>query len=107
MNCRYRRQENAMRLVSVFLSSIFLLSVLAIFELQAQQPSSKGTTSSSNWEAVDEAMGRTGQDQPDGTHKFSVPRSDLKVTVDGVGIKPGLALGSWTAFQKMGNQTEV
>src|SRR5438093_1340213 len=107
MNCRYRRQENAMKTVFVFLSSVLLLSALAIFELQAQQPSSKSTTSSSNWKAVDEAMGRTGQDQPDGTHKFSMPRSDLKVSLDGVGIKPGLALGSWAAFQKMGNQTEV
>ena len=96
-----------MKTVFVFLSSVLLLSALAIFELQAQQPSSKSTTSSSNWKAVDEAMGRTGQDQPDGTHKFSMPRSDLKVTLDGVGLKPGLALGSWAAFQKMGNQTEV
>src|SRR5213594_1304113 len=107
MNCRYRRQENAMKTVFVFLSSVLLLSALAIFELQAQQPSPKSTPGSSNWKAVDEAMGRSGQDQPDGTHKFSMPRSDLKVTLDGVGIKPGLALGSWAAFQKMGNQTEV
>jgi len=30
-----------------------------------------------------------------------------RFALDGVGIKPGLALGSWAAFQKMGNQTEV
>src|SRR5881397_2329967 len=30
-----------------------------------------------------------------------------RFALDGVGIKPGLALGSWSAFQKMGNQTEV
>jgi len=93
--------------VFVFLSSVLLLCALTIFELHAQQSPSKNTPPASSWKAVDEAMGRTGQDQPDGTHKFSMPRSDMKVTLDGVGIKPGLALGSWAAFQKMGNQTEV
>src|SRR5438876_11182497 len=41
MNCRYRRQENAMkaRLEFVFLSSVFLFSALPIFDLQAQHPS--------------------------------------------------------------------
>jgi hypothetical protein len=28
-----------------------------------------------------------------------MPRKDLKVTVAGAPIKPGLALGSWTAFE--------
>jgi hypothetical protein len=34
-----------------------------------------------------------------------MPRKDLKVTKDGVTIAPGLALGSWAAFKKMGNET--
>src|SRR2546428_4268160 len=95
------------RMVTLFLSSVLLLSALAIFELHAQQASSKASSTASSWKAVDDAMGRTGQDQPDGTHKFSMPRSDLKVTLDGVGIKPGLALGAWAAFEKMGNQAQV
>jgi hypothetical protein len=36
-----------------------------------------------------------------------LPRSDLKVTLDGVEIKPALALGSWLAFQKTGDQAMV
>src|SRR5437868_12000258 len=95
------------RLLSVFLSSVLILSVFAIFEIHAQQDSSKSASTPSAWKAVDDAMGRTAQDQPDGTHKFSMPRSDLKVTLDGVDIKAGLALGSWAAFEKMGNQTAV
>jgi hypothetical protein len=90
----------------VFLSAVLLFSVLSIFELRAQQ-GSKSATDASGWKAVDDAMGRTGQDQPDGTHKFSMPRSDLKVTLDGVDVKAGFALGSWAAFHKMGAQTEV
>src|SRR5215831_20292031 len=54
------------------------------------------------WKAVDDAMGRPGQDQPDGAHKFGLPRGDLKVTVAGVEVKPTLALGSWVAFSKPG-----
>jgi hypothetical protein len=60
-----------------------------------------------SWKAVDDAMGRQGQDQPDGAHRFAMPRTDLKVTANGVEIKPGFALGSWAAFRTMGNHTDV
>src|SRR5215467_11329226 len=60
-----------------------------------------------SWKAVDDAMGRPGQDQPDGAHRFAMPRSDLKVTANGVEIKPGFALGGWAAFNTMGNHTDV
>jgi uncharacterized protein DUF1259 len=56
-----------------------------------------------DWSKVDQAMGKKGSDQPGGVHKYSLPRSDLKVTVDGVAIKPALALGSWLAFQPTGD----
>src|SRR5438128_10967890 len=95
------------RMLSVFLSSVLLLSVFAILQVRAQQSSQKSASAPSAWKAVDDAMGRTGQDQPDGAHKFSMPRSDLKVTLDGVELKAGFALGSWAAFHKMGNQSEV
>ena len=34
--------------------------------------------------------------------RFSFPRRDLHVTVDGVAIRPALALGSWVAFKRVG-----
>ena len=43
-------------------------------------------------------MGKAGANQPGGVHKYGLPRSDLKISVDGVAIKPGLALGTWIAF---------
>jgi hypothetical protein len=55
-----------------------------------------------DWSKVDQAIGRKGADQPGGIHKYSFPRSDLHVTVDGTPIKPALALGGWVAFQPMG-----
>src|SRR5947199_311423 len=95
------------RLLSVFVSSVLLLSVLVVMQVRAQQTSSKTSAAPSTWKAVDDAIGRAGQDQPDGAHKFSMPRSDQKVTLDGIELKAGFALGSWAAFHKMGNQSEV
>src|SRR3546814_17235281 len=46
-------------------------------------------------------------EQPGGVHRYSFPRSDLSVTLDGVTIKPSLALGSWAAFQPMGDEAMV
>jgi len=56
-----------------------------------------------DWTKVDQAIGKPGTDQPGGVHKFSFPRSDLKVTVDDVPIKPALALGGWVAFEPSGS----
>ena len=56
-----------------------------------------------DWSKVDQAWGKPGTNQPGGVHKYGLPRSDLKITVDGVAIKPTLALGSWIAFLPMGN----
>jgi len=56
-----------------------------------------------DWAKVDQALGRKGADQPGGVHKYSFPRSDLQVSLDGVAIKPALALGGWVAFQPAGS----
>jgi hypothetical protein len=83
-----------------FACLFFLLCLcLTISPVAAQQNPS--------WKGIDDAMGRQGQDQPDGTHRFGMPRSDLKVTANGVELKPGFALGSWAAFRNMGNHMDV
>src|SRR4029077_6991910 len=51
-----------------------------------------------DWTAVDKALGKTAAVQGD-VHRYGIPRSDLKVTLDGVTIKPALALGGWVAFE--------
>lgn len=52
-----------------------------------------------DWKQVDQAMGRTGKMQDDGAYKYSMPRSDLRVTVNGLAIKPALSLGGWLAMK--------
>jgi hypothetical protein len=60
------------------------------------------------WQAqVGEALGKTGSTAPGGIYRVGLPRSDLKVTLDGVELKPGFALGGWLAFEKMGEQGMV
>jgi hypothetical protein len=56
-----------------------------------------------DWAGVDQAIGKKGSDQPGDIHKYGLARSDLTVSVDGVPIKPALALGSWVAFQPTGD----
>jgi len=56
-----------------------------------------------DWSKVDQVLGKTGTNQAGGVHKYGLPRTDLKITVDGVAIKPTLALGSWIGFLPMGN----
>jgi hypothetical protein len=56
---------------------------------------------------VGEALGKTGASTPGGIYRVGLPRNDLKVTLDGVELKPGFALGSWLAFEKMGEEGMV
>lgn len=51
------------------------------------------------WEqAIATAIGKPGTEMPGDVYRIGLPRSDLKVTLDGVALKPALALGSWLAF---------
>ena len=51
-----------------------------------------------DWSKVDEAIGRSAAVSGD-VHRYGFPRTDLQVTLDGVAIRPALALGGWVAFK--------
>ena len=51
-----------------------------------------------DWQKVDDAFGRKPAISGD-VHRYGFPRTDLTVTLDGVTIKPALALGGWVAFK--------
>jgi hypothetical protein len=59
-----------------------------------------------DWNAVDAALGRKAAVAGD-THRYAFPRTDLNVTLDGVTIKPALALGGWVVFKAMHGQAMV
>jgi uncharacterized protein DUF1259 len=52
------------------------------------------------WQKVDDILGRKPAVSGD-VHRYGFPRTDLSVSLDGVSIKPALALGGWLAFKPM------
>src|SRR4029078_2556617 len=53
-----------------------------------------------DWKKVDDMFERKPVVSGD-VHRYGFPRTDLTVTLDGVTIKPALALGGWVAFKPM------
>jgi hypothetical protein len=71
---------------------LFLVSILAVFL------NTPARSQEIDWQKVDEAFGRRAAVSGD-VHRYGFPRTDLSVTLDGVAIKPALALGGWVAFK--------
>jgi ketosteroid isomerase-like protein len=53
-----------------------------------------------NADKVGQAIGVKATTTADGVVRVGWPRSDVKVTVDGMSLRPFAGLGSWAAFQK-------
>jgi len=60
-----------------------------------------------DWDEVAKAIGRPGTEMPGGVYRVGIGRSDLTVLVDGVQLKPPLALGTYLAFKKSGKEAMV
>src|SRR6059036_1812707 len=60
-----------------------------------------------DWKAVEQALGKSGQMQPGDVFRIGMPRTDLAVTVRGVPVKAGFALGSYAAFKQVGDNAMV
>jgi hypothetical protein len=60
-----------------------------------------------DWNQVGQALGKSGGVQAGGVYRVGFPRTDLKVSLDGVALRPGFALGGWVAFQPMGAEAMV
>jgi hypothetical protein len=82
------------------MSQRYFLAVLAALLVPAMAAHSQQSPDS--WTAVTSAIGRSGALQTDGVMKYGFPRGDLDVRIDGVRLRPSLALGSWVAFKRTG-----
>src|SRR5438477_13005749 len=60
-----------------------------------------------DWKLVEQALGKPGQLQAGDVFRVGMPRTDLAVTVKGVPVKAGFALGSYAAFKQIGDQAMV
>jgi len=81
--------------------NLMLLTLLAVM---AFPPLAKAADI--DWKKVDAALGKTAAVSGE-VHRYGIPRSDLHVTLDGVAIKPALALGGWVAFAPMRGEAMV
>src|SRR5450631_4526365 len=84
-----------MRIVLWLVVSIFAASLATV-----------ATAQEIDWQKVDDAFGRKPAVSGD-VHRYGFPRTDLTVTLDGVTIKPALALGGWVAFKPMHGEAMI
>jgi hypothetical protein len=59
------------------------------------------------WQTVDQIFSREPAVTSGDVRRYGFPRTDLSVTLDGVTIKPALALSGWVAFKQMQTQAMV
>ena len=80
---------------------VLCLSACVLIEpVRAQTMAPASPDGGPSWAAVQAALGGGGRMQPDGVLRFGFPRTDLRVTVDSVVLRPTFALGSWIAFRR-------
>ncbi|HKR08378.1 MAG TPA: DUF1259 domain-containing protein [Gemmatimonadaceae bacterium] len=79
-----------------FFSALLIASVTA--PAIAQKPFPAATRA-----AIESAIGRKGTPNPGGVLRFGFPRGDLHVVANGITLNPAFALGSWVAFQPIGD----
>src|SRR5438105_8227208 len=84
-----------MRTVRMFITGVVALTIATV-----------ATAQEIDWKKVDTALGKTGTVAGE-VHRYGFPRSDLQVSVDGVAIRPALALGGWAAFMPMRGEAMV
>jgi len=81
---------------------IMVLGVVSMVGMPAAAPAAPP-----DWKAVEQALGKSGQLQAGDVFRVGMPRTDLNVTVKGVPVKPGFALGSYAAFKQEGDHAMV
>src|SRR5215211_4128765 len=92
-----------------FVSAGFVLAITALLLMGAgacggaSGQEEEEEASSPDWDAVGEAIGKSGERMEGDVYRVNMPRGDLSVTSEGVDIKPGFALGSYAAFRSAGD----
>ncbi|WP_262271678.1 DUF1259 domain-containing protein [Microvirga yunnanensis] len=81
-----------------------ILTTVAVLGLLVGPPA----LAAEDWQQqIASGLGKQGSEMPGGVYRVGLPRTDLNVTLDGVAIKPTLALSSWLAFKAMGDEVMV
>src|SRR5512132_3766666 len=94
---RTKEEQIIMRCMSMFGAALLAIALAG----------SAAFADEARWRPVADALGKAGTEMQGGVYRIGLPRTDLQVTLDGVELKPALALGSWLAFAPMGDGTMV
>jgi hypothetical protein len=84
---------------------VYILTMVAV--VVALTPPMVARAADPDWKGVEQALGKSGQMQPGDVFRIGMPRTDLNVTVKGVPVKAGFALGSYAAFKQVGDHAMV
>jgi hypothetical protein len=87
--------------------SLFSVAIVIISGGSAAIGAPARQTGDVDWNAVQDAVGRPGTMMPGDVFRIGIARSDLKVTVSGVPVQAGFALGSYAAFKQYDDGTMV
>ena len=68
------------------MTGAMLLAMSALLQPAAAAP---------DWQMVAKTFGKSGTEMPDGVCRVGLPRTDLKVSLDGVALKPGSRSNRW------------
>lgn len=79
--------------------AIGLLGMVLLFAVPVVNVAAGGSLDT---KAIEQAIGKPGE-MKDEVYKVLLPRKDLSVSLNGVQLKPGFALGSWIAFKQAGH----
>lgn len=87
-----------MKKQSIIICTLLGLSIVACSQLNNIKVSEQ---TKPQWKEIEQVFNRKGSTQGN-VVKFTFPRNDLHVTVDGISIQPSLALTSWIALKPVG-----
>jgi hypothetical protein len=89
------------------LGAVSLVSIAMVLLAGGSAAGAPARQADVDWDAVSAALGRSGMMMPGDVFRIGMPRTDLKVTVNGVMVQPGFALGSYAAFKQFDDGTMV
>jgi Domain of Unknown Function (DUF1259) len=90
-----------LRTIAVAAALLVSISAVVAAGAQASPQQAAAQPEAIDWSAVEQALGKTGTMMAGNVFRIPMPRSDLKVTVEGVPVQAGFALGSYAAFKSM------
>src|SRR5437879_7214607 len=106
MSCAFMRRTRDEGAIVITLRQI-KYAVIGFGVLVAAAVPADALAADPDWKAVEQALGKSGQIQPGDVFRIGMPRTDLTVTVKGISVKAGFALGSYAAFKQVGDHAMV